>query len=403
MPDNTATKPRVLVTYIESGYGHIVSAQAIAERLKDKYGDEMDIVETQIMRDDNDETLIKFEKFLTTQTQATSRLRSYGDFVFGIINMGRRPFMKFVHRTFFRKAVESMVQALWKRKPDVIISTHFFVTYCAMEYKNNVNGERDVTVISYNPDNNVHVWWDSSSDLFITNNNLASTEAIRKRNYDYNKIKQVNFTVRKSVKEFDLTKEQCRQLYGIPQDRFCIMIADSAYAGGKGKSYCKWIARHTEQPLTVIFLAGKNKKMYEELRKFADTLPHNIQLIPFEFTEKVYELYACADLFVTKAGPNSILDSLFVGTPIMIDNCPHPIERAACKLFVDSYGCGVTAFNKYKANRLINGYITDPSSLETYRQNIVKNIDKTCDGASQIADIIYNHIQDKVSANAMYP
>ncbi|MCH5152111.1 MAG: hypothetical protein J1F65_05600 [Clostridiales bacterium] len=396
----TTTKPRVLVTYIESGYGHIVSAQAIAERLKDKYGGEIDVVETQIMRDDNDETLIKYEKFLTTQTQATSRLWKYGDFVFGVLNMGKRPFMKFMHRTFFRKAVESTVQAFVRRKPDVIISTHYFVTYCAMEYKKRSDGS--VTVISYNPDNNVHVWWDSSSDVFITNNNLASTEAIRKRNYDYTNVKQVNFTVRNSIKEFALTKEQCRQLYGIPQDRFCIMIADSAYAGGKAKSYCKWIAKHTDKPLTVIFLAGKNRKMYEELREFAQTLPDNVLLMPFEFTEKVYELYACADLFVTKAGPNSILDCLFVGTPIMVDNCPHPIERATCKLFVDSYGCGVTAFNKYKANRLINGYITDPSSLETYRQNIVKNIDKTADGAAQIAEIVYSQIRNKGSANATY-
>ena len=389
MPNNTRAKPRILVTYIESGYGHIVSAQAIAESLKEKYASEVEVLETQIMRDDNDETLIKFENFLTKQTLATSKLWRYGDFVFGIINMGRRPFMRFIHRTFFRKAVEGVIEAFEKRQPDVIISTHFFVTYCAMEYKNSVN--RDVTVISYNPDNNVHVWWDSSSDLLITNNNLASTEAIRKRNYDYDKIKQVNFTVRKCVKEFGLSKEQCRERYGIPQDRFCIMIADSAYAGGKAKSYCKWIAKHTKQPLTVIFLAGKNKKVYEQLRAFADTLPNNIQLIPFEFTDKVYELYACADLFVTKAGPNSILDSLFVGTPIMIDNCPHPIERAACKLFVDSYGCGVTAFNKYKANKLINDYIANPSSLDPYRQNIGKNINKTCDGASQIADIVYEH------------
>lgn len=389
MSNTTQVKPRVLVTYIESGYGHIVSAQAIAESLKEKYGTKIEVVESQIMRDDNDQILIKFENFLTKQTQATSKVWRYGDFAFGVLKMGKRPLMKFVHRTFFRKAVESVVRAFDRRKPDIIISTHFFVTYCAMEYKNRFGGERDVTVVSYNPDNNVHVWWDSSSDVFITNNNLASTEAIRKRNYDYDKIKQVNFTVRKCVKEFALTKEQCRQLYGIPQDRFCIMIADSAYAGGKAKSYCKWIAKHTEKPLTVIFLAGKNKKIYDELCKFAETLPSNVQLMPFEFTEKVYELYACADLFVTKAGPNSILDSLYVGTPIMVDNCPHPIERATCKLFVDSYGCGVTAFNKYKANKLINDYIADPSSLDVYRQNIVKNIDKTCDGASQIAEIVY--------------
>ena len=43
-------KPRVLVTYIESGYGHIMSAQAIAAGLEKKYSGEMDIVEANIMQ-----------------------------------------------------------------------------------------------------------------------------------------------------------------------------------------------------------------------------------------------------------------------------------------------------------------------------------------------------------------
>lgn len=391
-------KPKVLVTYIESGFGHIMSARAIASSLKARYADKIDIVEAEIMQDDNDQTLIDFERFLTNQTKATNKYWHYGDLVFAIINLGKTQFMKLVHHTLFQKAVNSAVEAFHIRKPDVIISTHYFVTFCAMEYKRKYCGEDDVVVVSYNPDNNVHVWWDKRSDIFITNNSRASTEAIRKRKFDYSHIRQVYFTAREEVKNFNLTKRECREKYGIPQDKFCIMIADGGYAGGKAKRYCEWIIRHSQKQLTVLFLAGKNKKLYDRFSAAALKIRKNITLIPFEFTDKAYELYAAADLFVTKAGPNSILDSLFVGTPVMVDNCPHPIERATYRLFVKTYGCGIGAFNRYKASRLIDKYADNPSLLNEMRDNIAKNIDKNNDGANQIADIVYEQLKDKIEA-----
>ncbi len=400
MADKSAAKPRVLVTYIESGFGHIMSAQAIADSLKAKYGDKMEIVETEIMRDDNDETLIKFEKFLTDQTKATNKIWHYGDLVFAIINLGKTQFMKLVHHTFFRSAVNSAVEAMRSRKPDVIISTHYFITFCAMEYKRKYCAEDEVTVVSYNPDNNVHVWWDKRSDIFITNNSRASTEAIRKRKFDYANVRQVYFTARENVKNFSMTKEQCREKYGIPQDKFCIMIADGGYAGGKAKRYCEWLMKTVKKPLTILFLAGKNEKLYRFFNDASSKVRSNITLIPFEFTDKAYELYAAADLFVTKAGPNSVLDSLFVGTPVMIDNCPHPIERATYRLFVKNYKCGVGAFDRYAAGRLINKYISDPSLLESFRKNIKDKIDKNKDGAEQIADIVYEQVKDKVETES---
>lgn len=393
-------KPKVLVTYIESGFGHIMSAKAIADGLKARYADKIDIVETEIMQEDNDETLIKFEEFLTKQTKATNKYWHYGDVVFTIMNLGKTQLMKLVHNVLFKKAVDSAVEAFLKRKPDVIISTHYFVTFCAMEYKRRCCEENDVVVVSYNPDNNVHVWWDRRSDIFITNNSKASNEAIRKRKFDYSHVRQVYFTAREEVKNFNLTKQQCRQKYNIPQDKFCIMIADGGYAGGKAKRYCQWIMHHCKKPLTILFLAGKNKKLYDYFRSQADKLPKNVTLLPFEFSDKVYELYAAADLFVTKAGPNSILDCLYVGTPVMVDNCPHPIERATYRLFVKNMKCGVGAFNRYKASALIDKYIDNPALLDNFKRNIAKNIDKNKDGAMQIADIVYEQLKVKIEKQA---
>lgn len=49
----------------------------------------MDIVEANIMQEDHDETLIKFEKFLINQTKLTNKVRYYGDVMFAIMNLGK--------------------------------------------------------------------------------------------------------------------------------------------------------------------------------------------------------------------------------------------------------------------------------------------------------------------------
>lgn len=384
-------KPRVLVTYIESGYGHIMSAQAIAAGLEKKYSGEMDIVEANIMQEDHDETLIKFEKFLINQTKLTNKVRYYGDVMFAIMNLGKSKFMKLLHHTVFHKALESGVEAFRLRDPDVIISTHYFITFCAIEYKRRYAPA--VTVVTYNPDNNVHVWWDKRSDIFITNNNKASTEAVRKRKFDFEKVKQVYFTARECVKNASGTKEEYRNKYHIPQEKFCVVLADGGYADGKAKKYVNALLR-SKKPLTLVFMTGRNEKLFSEYTAKKALLSENITLIPVAFTEAAYELYAAADIFVTKAGPNSVLDSLYVGTPVMINYCPHPIERATYKLFVKTYGCGVGAFNRFKAKKMIERFIDDPTLLGGMRENIRANIDKTRDGASQIADIVYDQVRD---------
>lgn len=381
-------KPRVLITYIESGFGHITSMQSIEDGLNEKYADKLEIVDCNIMRDDNDPDLISLENFLIKQTKNTNKIPYFGDLMFMLLDLGHRPLMNFVNKGVFHKALNAAVKAFEKRNPDVIISTHHFVTIAAVEYKKRMTGKHEVKVICYNPDNNVHAWWDKNCDIFITNNPKASNEAIRRRKFNFETIKQVYFTARKCVREAETDKTVLREKYSIPQNKFCIMIASGGYSEGKAKKYCNTLLK-TKKPLTIIMLTGKNEKMYRYYSKKAKKVKPNITLMPVGFTEQAYELYAAADLLITKSGPNTIADSLFVGTPVMINLCPHPIERASYRLFVKQMGCGTGVFKAKKAKKLIEDFIDDPDLLKPYKDNIAKHIDKNKDGAAQIADIIF--------------
>lgn len=386
-------KTRVLVTYIESGMGHIMSASAIAGKLKEKYGNELEIIEENIMKCDNNKNQINFEKFMSNQVKITNKVKGYGAFMFWLIDfLGNQRFLKVVHRTIFKKATDATIEAMRKRNPEVIISTHHFITFCAIELKRKFMP--NLTIITYDPDNNVHCWWDNRSEIFITNNEIAVKEAIEKRKFKPEALKKVFFTARDSVVNANGTKEEYRKKYGVPLDKFAVIVADGAYASANAKKYTLELMK-TDLPLTIVMLAGKNEKVLNFFKEKAKKTKNNITLIPMGFTDKAYELYGACDVFITKGGPNAILDSLYMGTPVLANFYAQNMEKAAINLFVNIMGCGVAIYNKKKARKQVEEWIKNPELLNVYKDNIKRQIDKNQNGSSQIADIIMEEIEKK--------
>ena len=66
-------KYRILITYVEAGMGHIVSAEALANALEKYYPDEVEIIRSRIFTETNDPVLIKHEKFLINSVKRSNR------------------------------------------------------------------------------------------------------------------------------------------------------------------------------------------------------------------------------------------------------------------------------------------------------------------------------------------
>lgn len=386
------SKPRVLLTYIESGMGHIMSMKAIAAGLKEKYSDSLDIIESYIM-DEGDKNTAEFEQFLSNCTKETNKNKAFGIGIFWFLEIaGRQHFMRLIHRTVFKKYTDATINAMMKHKPDIIISTHYFITFAALELKKRYMP--NLTVITYNPDNNVHMWWDNRSDLFINNNVAACDEAIRRRKFKYQSIRRVFFTSREEVANANGTKESYRKKYNLPLHNFTVIIADGAYASGKAKKACNKLLK-VKFPITILMLAGKNEKVFQYFENKKKNLPSNITLVNLRFTPKAYEYYGASDLFITKSGPNAVLDSLFMGTPVLVDYYAHNIEKATAKLFVDDLKCGLKCYNLNKLPKYVKYLYEHPEFLKQLRKNIRKNVNRTQNGATQIADIIINELEER--------
>ena len=291
----------------------------------------------------------------------------------------------------FKKQRDLYVEELKKINPDVIVDTHYFCAYASVTYRNKFN--KKCKVVTYNPDNNVHGWWDKRVDHFIVNNPLAYEQACGGGRLDKQKVKEVFFITRQGVVDANETKEFYRDKYGIPQDKFAVKLADGMYAKAKLKLFVYELIK-SEKEMTIVAIAGKNKELYDELVALKPTLPKNINLMPFEFEPAVYEICKACDLFITKGGPNAVLDSVFMQTPIVINYYANNIEKTTRQLFVDKLGCGVEIKNKVKARKFVEDCIDNPKLLERYIEN-EKKLDKNKNGAQEVAKFLLEVVEDK--------
>lgn len=387
-------KKKILMTYIESGFGHITSITSISDSMKKYYGDKFDIIDCYIMDEDNDHVLKTWERFVTKMTQSTNKNPGFGGVIFAFLNiMGGVHFMRGLHRTIFSNFTNHCIEAFKKRKPDIIVSTHYFITFAALEYRKKV--DPNCKVITYNPDNNIHVWWDNREHLFLVNNHSAYLEAVGKRKFNPSCVKEVGFIAREEILQANLSRDEYRKKLNIPLDKFCVIVADGAYAMGKLKKVVKQLLK-IDKPITIIALAGKNEKLKQQFEKLKATnkIKSNIDFIILPFTTNIHEYYKAANVFITKAGPNATLDSTYMGTPVLIDFYAHPIEKATTKLFVEQFKVGKYIPNPKKIKKQIESWIDDETELKEFELN-AKKVDKNQNGGEICAKYIFEEANRK--------
>lgn len=381
-------KPKIVITYLEAGMGHIVSARAISDALTKFYGDKLNIVDLYIAKEHP--VLEKYQESIVNEVKKSNRNAGYGNFQFFCMDLfGRESTLKLAHNTVYNEASKEMSKLFAKLRPDMIINTHFSPNYISIELRNEHFNK--MLVATYNPDPNVHGWWDNRTDIFFVNNNHAKKQAIDKMKFKPSSVRQVNFTARESIVQSNLTKEEYRKKHNLPLDNFTIILADGAYATSKLKDYTLELCK-IKKPVTLLVIAGKNEKVKKFFEKKQETLSNNITMKIFGFVENIHELYGASDLFVTKGGPNAIQDSLFMKTPVLVNFYAQPIEKFTQKLFCKEYRCGETILDKVKARKRIEYWMDNPSELDEYRKNCDK-LDKTKNGSYEIAHQIYSALQ----------
>jgi len=378
-------KKRILVTYIEAGFGHITTANSIADAIEALHDPNIEVIRKYMFSEDP--VLRKTEKRFVKDVKIANmfpwynRIQMAATHIFGIHNS-----LPFVVSTVWRRVRDNYLRELEKIRPDIIIDTHYLTSFFATQYRDKIDPH--VKVVTYNPDNNVHNWWNLRVDKFIVNCRMGFDDAL-KHDFDRKKLMIVPFVTRKEIMSVTEDKSYYRTKFNLPQDRFVVMVA----AGGYGKSGMNRVIKalmDVKQPITLVAICGTNKLLYNQLQHYKEQTPANIDLRPYEFVNNVYELNRAADMFLTKGGPNAMLDSVLMGVPVGVFYCASHIEKMSAYLFTYILNCGRFFPHSGPLVEWVNSCAGDSTILDFFIRN-TKAIREAGNGANDIAKFIQTY------------
>jgi processive 1,2-diacylglycerol beta-glucosyltransferase len=198
--------------------------------------------------------------------------------------------------------------------PDVVVSTYPAVTVVLARLRR--TGEvRCPTVATITDLTGLFFWAQPGIDMHMVmyGESLASVERIAGRD----SVKLV-----KPLISEEFLKERCplqaRRELGLPEDGRMVVVSGGGWGVGDVLGAVREFIRVPEAS-SIVVLAGRNEQLAEKLRRTFDSEP---RVHVYEFTDKMPELLAAADVLVHSTGGVTCLEAMAAGTPVVSYGLP---------------------------------------------------------------------------------
>lgn len=381
-------KPKVVFTFVEAGFGHIMPMQAVSDVFEEKYGDKCDVVKWNIFSDSDNETVRNYGKALAGWTKKSCNNKSFflGEMLSGLI--GSKLTLKFLDAKF-KKAKKLIMDDIVKMSPDLIFSSYYSPSHFALECKK--ANRLDAVVATYSSDPWLYPAWDKSSDLFFVTNQYAYDYGIKK-GFKKENLRIVPYVLRNNISTITKDKTLARKTLGIDENKFTILMSNGAYGTNKTMAVINAII-HDNLDVNVIILCGKNQRLLDFCNSIKSSDSSKAKLYPVGFTTDVFLYNSASDLFIGKSGSNSMLESYYFGVPTIITSHANYLEIKIADYYIGKKHCGKQIFDNKKIIDFIKEYIVNPNLKNEFMPAINEFNDAS--GAEKIADELFASLSKK--------
>lgn len=383
-------KPRVLFPYVEAGKGHIVPTRNIAEEFKKHYGDRCEVIESKFFTETGDPNLEKTEILFrkTVQNQNRSPLLSWSCKLGNLI--AGDTFALYALLKLSRSGLKTnsrAVKHIAELDADIVYSAHWSIPF----YINQLKGKRPYS-ICFCPDVYSNGAFNVDCNNFLISSDVGYEQVQRSRMYAGGNITHIPFPMRPEAEKYksEDIKAQCREKFGIAKDAFVVALCDGGYGMARLEGTVERLVRANE-PMTIIALCGMNHELYLKLDELSKDTPEHIQLIAVDFTDKMLEYLACADLFAGKSGANAIAEPASMGVPIIVTKCITYIERGIKNYYVKKLKGAMYIPSCRRAAKMIRKFAANRELLAPMRNNLLNDRRQVYD-AKASADLIWKRI-----------
>ncbi len=300
---------RVLILSADVGEGHAAAARALAAQLKDA----PEPTEVTVI-----DGLAAMGRVLKPVVEDGYRVQlrfipwTY-TIVYGLLNHVP-PIRALATRLLRLFGSRPLARAIAEHDPDVVVSTYPAVTVVLARLRR--TGEvKCPTVATITDLTGLFFWAQPGIDMHMVmyGESLSSVERIAGRD-------SVQLVAPLISEEFLKPRcpQQSRRQLGLPEDGRMVVVSGGGWGVGDVLGAVKEFIRVPEAS-SIVVLAGRNEQLAEKLRRTFGSEP---RVHVYEFTDKMPELLAAADVLVHSTGGVTCLEAMAAGTPVVSYGLP---------------------------------------------------------------------------------
>lgn len=348
---------KIIVLYASVGGGHFKAAEAIRNYILENHQDcEVEMLDA-----------LKYTNKAIDKIVINSyvNMARYSPELWGDI-------YKFSEKQYsvanFSNAVQKLlslklVKYFKEQQPDIIVSTHPFITeMCAvLKKKEKISAKLNVIITDYAS----HRFWELKPEYvdhyFVANPETKYT--MINNGIEESKIQVTGIPVSPAFfKDYD--KETIYQEFGLEQNKRTVLI----FGGGEyGLSNIKHFYNgllHVKEDIQIVTIAGKHVKSQKMFQKLANA--SNKKVVILGYTNQVPELMHISDLIISKPGGLTTTEIINCQVPFAIIN-PIPGQEEENANFLLNSGAAVRIFDAKKTKPFIENLLQDEMRLENMK------------------------------------
>jgi len=241
----------------------------------------------------------------------------------------------------FRKKLYAYIDAF---RPDVIVSTHLFVTITLDRIKK--HHPIPAKIISIVTDFTVHPLWEQAkSDYYITASELLSYQALKKWGTLDNVLPfGIPIDPKFAAKQ---PKEEAKKSLGI-KDKYTVLVMMGSMGYGTHVTDMLKQLDRADGDFQILVVCGSNKKRRSRLVK----RKWNKDVFVYGYVNNVDVLMDACDCIITKPGGLSTSEALAKGLPILMFD-PIPGQEDRNKEFMLNNGIALSLSDTFTAQEAI--------------------------------------------------
>jgi len=301
-------KKKILILYSTAGMGHKKAANALYHTFKTR--DDVVVENVDVLEYANN-----FYKFLYLDFYIFLMSKAKWLWGIGYYLSNSKVFdslTRWIRGLSDYLGLRELDKTIYKKNPDAIIATHFFLPSILRFLKKNkkLTAKTYTIITDYGP----HSFWLSEHiDKFFVGSNFTleklSERGIRKEKIVASGIPtEIEFSENENI---DMLKKE----YKLDRAKKTIFLMNGGFGiGPMGEILLS--LNSCKAPIQVITVCGHNKQVFENIDNMKETLNYPIML--FGFTDKVSEIMSISDIMVTKAGGVSTTEALNSILPMIL-------------------------------------------------------------------------------------